>query len=260
MAKKRRKEKEEEKYEFVPPEFDEKQFLIDEMKTTKRVVLLVLYGALFGVLAGIATAITENGYFGFFLLLIGGAMIRYFLVAIGMDLSKFTKKTWAENAIWYFFTFMAIWVLVVNPPFIDYVEPQIKNVRLTIEVDSAYVVYNCTFNYTRSMYVWETGKHNISVVDAMKSAYQYQTSVNISATVADSSGLSGRPIITIAPNTPQGGEMTAASGSRYYFLIGSMTATYLNNGQVFTFSISAGDLANNQANFNLPTSAEIQVV
>jgi hypothetical protein len=261
MAKKRRKEAEEEKYEFIPPEFDEKQFLTDEMKSSKRVVLVVLYGAIFGVLAGLATAITENGWFGFFMLLIGAAMIRYFLVAIGTDLSKFTKKTWAENGIWYFFTFLAIWVLVINPPFVDYVDPEIKNVKLTIEVGSAMIVYNCSYNYTRGMYVWETGKHNMSVVDAMKSAYQHGTSVNISASVADSSGLNGRPVITIAPNTPQGGEMTAASGSRFYFLIASMSATYLNNGQLFTFSISAGDTHNNRANFDLADfpSAEIQV-
>jgi len=257
MAKKHKKEKEpEEKYEFVPPEFDEKQFLKDEMNATKRVVLVVLYGVLFGVIAAIATAMTRNGYFGFLIFIVGALMIKYFLIAAKLDLSKFTKKNWAENAVWFFFTFLAIWILVVNPPFFDYVAPEIKNIRLTIEAqDGKLIVYN----YSKDAQAWQTSKGNMSVASAMLYAYTNHTSVNISAQIADSSGLNGKPVITIAPNTATIAEMSTAGDSKYYYLISGMGPGFLNKGEFFTFSISAGDMHSNQVNFNLPASAEIVV-
>lgn len=260
MAKKRKKETEaEEKYEFVPPEFDEKQFLLDEIKTTKRVVLIVLYGMLFGVLAAVATAVTKNGYFGLMVFLLGVFLIKYFLITMQFDLSKFTKKTWAESVLWFFVTSLAIWILVVNPPFIDNISPEIKNIRLSIDVQGTIIVYNYSFEAQD----WQTSAKNMSVEKAMRSAFANATSVSISAQVADSSGLSGNPIITLKPNNPKVGEMTAAGNNRFYYLI-NLTGpasynTYLNNDEVFTFSISSEDTRNNQGTFDLPTSAQIQV-
>ena len=261
MAKKRKKEMEaEEKYEFVPPEFDEKQFLLDEIKTTKRVVLIVLYGMLFGVLAAVATAVTKSGYFGLMVFLLGVFLIKYFLITMQFDLSKFTKKTWAESVLWFFVTSLAIWILVVNPPFIDNISPEIKNIRLSIDVQGTIIVYNYS---AASQNHWQTSAKNTSVEKAMRSAFANATSVSISAQVADSSGLSGNPIITLKPNNPKVGEMTAAGNNRFYYLInltGSASYnTYLNNNEVFMFSISSEDMRNNQGTFDLPISAQIQV-
>jgi hypothetical protein len=261
MAKKRKKEKEaDEKYEFVPPEFDEKQFLTDEIVTTKRVVLIILYGMVFGILAAFATTATKNGYFGLIILVVGAFLIKYFFATLKFDLSKFTKRTWAESVMWFFFTFLAIWILVVNPPFVDYIAPEIKNVRLSIDVQGTMVVYNYSFE----THGWQTSAKNITVVKAMRSAFNNATSFNISAQVADSSGLSGNPVITLNPNNPKVGTMTPAGNNRFNYyidLVGPTSyTTYLNNGQVFTFSISSEDTTNNQAIFDLKLPSEqIQV-
>jgi len=256
MAKKRKKEKEaEEKYEFVPPEFDEKQFLKDEITATKRIVLVVLYGILFGALAAAVTALTKNGYYGFFMFLVGIGFIRYFLITMKIDLSKFTKKNWAESGIYFFFTFLAIWILAVNPPFVDYIGPEVKDISLSIDVDGTMVVYN----YSMGTHQWQTAKDNASVMSALWSAFNNSAPVNIYAHVGDSSGLKSAPVITIAPNNPVVSSMTYVENYTYRYSIGSMGLNYLNNGQIFTFSISAEDNNGNQGNFNLPTSAEIVI-
>lgn len=255
MAKKRKKDKEaEEKYEFVPPEFDEKQFLTDEMKVTKRLVLVVLYGILFGVLAAIVTIMERNGYLGLFLFLIGIAFLRLFLTTLKIDVSKLTKKNWAENAMWFFFTFLAIWILAVNPPFVDFVGPEVKNISISVDYAGSTLVYN----YSMVLQEWQGGG-NVSVTNALKYAKAYATSVNISAHVADSSGLAAAPIITLAPNNPVVSVMKETRNHTYYYVINGLTTQFLNNGQIFTFSISATDNNGNQGGLTLPTKAEVVV-
>jgi len=258
MAKKKKKQKEvEEKYEFVPPEFNEKQFLKDEMANSKRVVAIILYGVVFGVLAALATATTKNGYIGFVLFLVGLFFIRYFLFTARFDLSKFTKKTWVESMGYYFFTSMAIWILVINPPFIDYIEPEIKNIRMTIDVDGTAIVYNYSFETE----TWHTAPHNMSVDDAMWIAYNRSSAVNVSAQIADSSGLRGLPVITFSVWSNKIFNMTQVGNNLFYSRIEHMSEAYLGaGGYMFTFGISAGDNSNNQANFWLPLTAEISVL
>jgi len=255
MAKKKRKEKEpEEKYEFKPPEFDERQFLIDEMSTTKRMVLLVIYGAVFGVLAGIFTIMFKNGYLGFLVLVAGAALMKFYLQLTGTDLSKFTKKTWAESAFSFFFTFLAIWLIAVNPPFYDGVGPEIRNIQLSVEVNGHFIVYNYTAGVG-----WQSGS-SMKVADAMKSALLNGAAVNITAQVADSSGLSAAPVITLTPTSPHPYGMILSSNNSYYFLIDPLTDSYLINGQVFTFSMSAVDTIGNKATFSLDKANEISAV
>ena len=258
MAKKRKKETEaEEMYEFVPPEFDEKQFLLDEIKTTKRVVLIVLYGMLFGVLAAVATAVTKNGYFGLMVFLLGVFLIKYFLITMQFDLSKFTKKTWAESALWFFVTSLAIWILVVNPPFMDYIAPDVKNVRLSVEVNQKFIVYN----YSADTQTWQTAKNNISVTAALQSAYQNHSNVTIYAHVADSSGLSAAPMITLSPNSaPKAYSMLGGSNNSYSYAIAGMDLSFIDRGHYFTFSISAIDTLGNQATLTPADNAIKDVV
>jgi len=255
MAKKRKKEKEaEDKYDFVPPEFDEKQFLMDEMKSTKRMLLIVAYGVIFGILAAIVTIMERSGYFGLVLLLIGIVFLRYYLSTLKVDVSKLTKKNWAESAMYFFFTFLAIWLIAVNPPFFDNASPEIKNVSISVDYAGSTLVYN----YSMIAKEWQSSG-NVSVTAALSYAKAHGTGVNISAQVADSSGLLAAPIITLAPNNAQTGSMTDVGNNTYRYTIMSLTNTYLNNGQIFTFSISATDKNSNQGSFTLPTSAEVVV-
>lgn len=257
MAKKRKKQKkveEEEKYEFIPPEFDEKQFLKDEMSTTKQVLIVVAYGVLMGGLAAIATILTSNGITGLAVLVAGFGTMKLLFNTMKFDLSKFTKKTWLGNIAWFFFTFLAIWILLVNPPFNDFASPEVKNVKLEVTVQGVGVVhYNYTFNSTSNLFEWQTGKYNMSVTNALKDAYANSAQVILTAHVADNDRLFSVPTITFKPDNPSvfPTPMSQTASFSYYYDMSTFGVNYLKDGQYFTFQINAEDPAHHITVFRM---------
>jgi hypothetical protein len=257
MAKKRKKQKkaeEEEKYEFIPPEFDEKQFLKDEMSATKQVLVIVGYGVLMGVLAALATILMSNGIAGLAVLVIGFGTMKTIFSAMKIDLSKFTRKTWLGHAAWFFFTFLAIWILIINPPFTDFASPEVKNVKLAVTVEGVGVLhYNYTFNSTSNLFEWHTGKYNMSVTNALKAAYAKGTQVNLTAHIADNERLVGAPTITFVPDNPTvfPTPMSQSSSYTYYYNISAFGMDHLKDGQYFTFQINAEDPAHHITVFRM---------
>ena len=94
MAKKRKKEKEnKEEYEYTPPEFDEREFLLKELKDTKTVLMTVMLGAFFGAVAGLLSGISESLIMIGFALMVGGAFsLKYIYPLIKVDTSTFQRK------------------------------------------------------------------------------------------------------------------------------------------------------------------------
>jgi len=118
MAKKRRrtKPKEEEEYEFVPPDFDEREFILKDIYGTK--ILLVV--SLLAVLMGIAASLIQNAwewYGGMLLLLLVIAGMKEFMKLIGFDLELVETKTMIGNYILFFLLSLGTWILLINPPF-----------------------------------------------------------------------------------------------------------------------------------------------
>jgi len=254
MAKKKKKEKEEEKYEFVPPEFDEKQFLKDEMSATKQVLIIVGYGVLMGVLAALATILISNGIAGLAVLVVGFGTMKFLFNAMKFDLSKFTRKTWLGHAAWFFFTFLAIWILIINPPFTDFSSPEVKNVRLAVTVEGTGVLhYNYTFNSSSNLFEWHTGKYNMSVTNALKAAYANGAQVILTAHIADNDRLVGVPTITFKPDNPTvfPTPMKQSASYSYYYNISAFGMDFLKDGQYFTFQINAEDPAHHITVFRM---------
>jgi hypothetical protein len=257
MAKKRKKQKkaeEEEKYEFIPPEFDEKQFLKDEMSATKQVLIIVAYGALMGGLAALATILTTNGITGLAVLVAGFGTMKILFNTMKIDLSKFTKKTWLGHSAWFFFTFLAIWILLINPPFTDFAAPEVKNVRLAVTVQGVGVIhYNYTFNSSSNLFEWHTGKHNMSVTNALKNAYANSTQVILTAHIADNDRLVGVPTITFKPDNPSvyPTPMSQTASFSFNYNMSAFGVNYLKDGQYFTFQINAEDPAHHITVFRM---------
>jgi len=252
--KKRKKEVEAEKYEFKPPEFDEKQFLTDEMKATKRIILTVAYGALFGVLAAIVSMLVDSAVMGLLVMILGLISIRYIFPFMGIDLLKFTKKTWLESGVWFFFTFMALWVLMYNMPFSDFTSPDIppEDIYVTVNLgeDEGWVKFNYTYDRESSAYEWEkSGQYLLSDV------LNKSSELKIVAKVADNPGLSANPTIEIGDSSYV---MTSEGDNLYSYSITTLEP-YLKSGYLFTFSISAEDVNGHKSKFSLDTHAEISV-
>jgi hypothetical protein len=128
VAKKRRKT-EEKKEAFKVPEFDEVEFMQKEVGNTKVALLTIAFAfpiailAYFVTLAGLPVAGFLIGIGSIFLL-------RYFYQFFNVDTDEFQTKDWLGNGAMFFFTWLAVWVLVLNMPFSDLTDPTIGKVRM----------------------------------------------------------------------------------------------------------------------------------
>jgi hypothetical protein len=118
MAQKKRKEEEkkEAQYEFVPPSFDEKDFLEKDIRATKVTMLSFLWGLIFGIAAGLTSSISP--FVGLLLLLIGIALLKYFYQMFKINTAELDKKGWLGNIAMFFFLFLGTWILLLNKPFV----------------------------------------------------------------------------------------------------------------------------------------------
>jgi len=131
MAKKRKKEPKE---AFKVPEFDEAEFMENEMEISKTGIITVLYAIPIAIVSFGLTIIGLAGIgfiIGFFCIF----TLRYLYEKLGINLKGFEKKTWLGNGALMFFSWLLIWVLLLNPPFSDVSKPSIRNVELWVQDD-----------------------------------------------------------------------------------------------------------------------------
>ena len=124
MAKKRRiieKKAQEEEYEFVPPEFDEEEFIRKDLYGTK--ILLIV--ACFSIVIGLLCSCLQKAFsgdmgigLGLALLFLGVFAIKPFLKLIRFDPDLLERKSMVGNYILYLLLGLGIWILMINPPFI----------------------------------------------------------------------------------------------------------------------------------------------
>ena len=140
MAKKRKKESaEEEEYEFKCPEFDERDYMKKEMRDAKVAIITIVFAIVVALMAYGLTAVGQTG-----LGLLFGALSLVLLPTIyrGLDIDtlSFEKKNWLGNGIMFLFTWIGIWILLCNPPFSDFADPDIEDVQFMVDGDEwAYI-------------------------------------------------------------------------------------------------------------------------
>lgn len=161
MAKKRKKVKDEEGYEFKTPEFDEEEYLRKEVRDTKALFVTFVYAALIG-LASFGLNFVDvalAALVGF----IAIVFLRHIYPLVGVDTTTLEKKQWAGNILMYLFTWLAIWILLTNPPFSDFASPTIKDGE---------IYFDGPGNWTK---LDDTNEYNLT----------YGMNVSINATIAD---------------------------------------------------------------------------
>ena len=122
MAKKRRiieKKAQEEDYEFVPPEFDEEEFIRKDLYGTRVLFVVVAFAVAIGILCScVQKAFTDAGLFlGLLLLFLGVSAIKPLLKLVRFDPELLERKTMVGNYLLYLLLGLGIWILLVNPPF-----------------------------------------------------------------------------------------------------------------------------------------------
>lgn len=245
MAKKRKKSKEpKEEYEFKPPEFDEKEFLEKEIRDTRVVFLTVGYGVLFGAIAGILAAISDDLIILGAVLLFGGLFsITYFYRLVKVDTTQFQKKNWAGNVAWFFLTFLAIWVLTFNYPIADHAHPTITDITIWVAHDGNLTAIDYEYVESVGAYSW-VPRWGEDLATLIQSSATY--TVNISARIADNGNL-GTVLISVGGASFQA--MSSEGDHRFGLSIFGDDIV----ADALAFEIRATDDAGNVAVFTPPS-------
>jgi len=135
MAKRRKEKDEDEDKPFKIPKFDEQEFIKRERRNIKATFIAFLFGVLMAfVCFGFWALMGSNSAFRWPLVLLvfiaNAVFIKYLFLRFNIDLTDFTKKNWFVTYAVYFFTWLLIFILIVNPPFYDDEPPLVEVVAL----------------------------------------------------------------------------------------------------------------------------------
>jgi len=158
MAKRRKEGTEgEEQFDFQIPKFDEEAFIKRERRNIKTLFIAFLLGLLIAVICFGFWALMGDNFLRWELVLLVGVVnaiwIKYLFLKLNIDLTDFGRKGWLTAFASYFFTWLLVLIVLVNPPFYDGEAPHAEVVALpgmqepggTILI-AAYIVDNVGVN------------------------------------------------------------------------------------------------------------------
>jgi hypothetical protein len=122
MAKKKRRvsSEPEETYEFVPPEFDEREFLLKDIYGTKVLIVVSLLAVLVGIVAACFQSFIESEYaflIGLLLIILVIVGLKQFLALLKFRIELLDQKMLIGNYLLFFFLTLGIWIVLLNDPF-----------------------------------------------------------------------------------------------------------------------------------------------
>lgn len=124
MAKKRRiieKEQVEEDYEFVPPKFDEAEFIYKDFYGTKVLLIVAAMAVVFGIICALvqvnSSDVTKSFWYSLIILFVGMFLQKPLLKLFRIRVDLLETKSMIGNYILFLFLGLGVWILGVNPPF-----------------------------------------------------------------------------------------------------------------------------------------------
>lgn len=130
MAKRRKEKDEEEDKPFKIPKFDEEAFLKRERRNIKATFISLFFGILMALVCfGFWALMGKNDLRWPLVLLVGvinAAFLKYIFLRLNIDLTDFGRKNWFGSYAIYFFTWLIVFIVIVNPPFYDDETPRVE--------------------------------------------------------------------------------------------------------------------------------------
>lgn len=187
MARKKRKDEvEEPKYEFVPPDFDEKAFLEKDIRGTKSLIVATFLGILAGVLAFALTDISI--ILGAIVIIASAVGLKYLIPLLKIETGAIEKKTLIGNILIVLLLSLGIWVVMLNPPFSDQIPP---------EITSQTIYFNSAAGWTKYVNDGVTPIHSGDLVNITVTVRDNDNVNSVSISVR----LSGNPDNFVPMNT-----------------------------------------------------------
>lgn len=120
-------EKKDGDYSFVPPAFDEEQFVHRELTAFKTTSILFVWGIV-AAIASWAAFVAMGGNksawgVGLALCAAFGYSLKFLFPKLGADIAHFGRREWLGTGTLFFFTWLSFFILAINPPITDVAAP-----------------------------------------------------------------------------------------------------------------------------------------
>jgi len=229
MAQKKKKEpqksqeKKEEKFEWTPPDFDEREFLTKDMKGTRTLLVTALFSTIAGIVAFLLT--DTSWYLGLAVIIGLVASLRFIYPLFRIDIKAIEKKAWAGNIAMFLLLSLGIWVVLMNPPFSDHTDPTLEDNDIIIQ----------------------GGNGNWTIVTNLNTQIHSGQDVNFTVNASDISGID-RVEISIYQQGNIGNfvEMNNTSDNRYEYV-----TAFTSNSTIYNYVIKATDKNGHTAQTNV---------
>lgn len=116
-------------YEFVPADFDEDGFIHKEMVSFRTTAVLFVWGIVAAAVSWALFGLVDGAKVGF---LIGmgvaalfGFALKWIFPKLKADIRHFGRREWLGTGFLFFFTWLAFFILAINPPVSDYAPPRV---------------------------------------------------------------------------------------------------------------------------------------
>ncbi len=226
MAKKRRQKVEKkEEYDFKLPEFDEHQFISLELLKAKTSLIAFLLAILMVVITFQLYTITYPAALGPIVLGVFGVMgLPIIIKYLKIDVSDFDWKNWVGTGAVYILTWLAVFILLCNPPFSDFIEPYIDEEKLEF-------TYQVPDNDTWQ--TWDDGSDIPILVSPIK--------INITVKIIDNSAID-KDSVKVMIKGPQNYSMKMdyIDNDQYRTILRNNDQKFLKGK--YTYSIEAKDV------------------
>jgi len=130
MAKRRKEKDEEEDKPFKLPKFDEESFFKRERRNIKSTFISFLFGCFMGLVCFGFWALMGKHYLRWELVLlvvvVNAAFLKSIFIRLNLDLTDFGRKNWFGSFAVYFFSWLIVVIVLVNPPFYDDEAPRVE--------------------------------------------------------------------------------------------------------------------------------------
>ncbi len=212
--KKREEEEEEEEYAFDVPEFDKVEYMKDEIRKGKSILVSVALAPVFSFVALQLFILIGDWTIAMIGGLSGLILIAPILRTLGINTDELGKKEWGIDVVMFFFTFLAIWVILMNPPVNDFAHPTVDDMKVRVQEDGQWK---------------KIGDANIT------NGQDYN--VNITAKITDNVDVKDNSVKAriIPPSSSQFNEMDKDGKRHYKFIFNNVTAQ--NNNYKVSFKV-----------------------
>ena len=126
MARRKRKEDEP---DWVPPEFDEVGYMRQEIQGAHAAIATIGWAVIGAVVALLLYAVLP--VLAFFAGIAVGFGMYFVFPLIGINTDGFKRRDWVGHGITYFFSWLAFWILLLNPPFSDHTDPTVQSISVS---------------------------------------------------------------------------------------------------------------------------------